>query len=498
MATKDELNNERDLNQAKAEGNKYSKAEAQAAAERVDFTRQLNADLKDQLGVRQKLTDQETALRDLGKDVVDFARKNVVELGNQGKIQKNIADAQIKQNQLTTERQSLINSIGGDSSKLVGYANELADLLNEQQLKGEANQRLTNELVPVTAKIEEFNKQINDAKSDQRDLTKELHDLEAGLEGLTGKQLSAQQKKIQAQKDSISVSNNAIKSLEDQLAPQLALQAAKQDTLDIAKKELGAAESSIDRIRKQVGLSNMIDATTATRLATVLALSDAHDVTLGKMMDEDQIQSEINDKVGVTGAIVEGVGGIMQRLGMRSGIFDDAMKGAKATMDAMAEKSTRVLRYELDEAGNKIMLASASKDFKYITPETRMISNIINAISVAMGINIEIQKEFIINTVLDSIKETVESESDYKSKVREMAEKGKKIMSYKDFYNTAILYYTLGTFLISVQTSIPSVKTRKTHPGCIRSFTGYPFEGQGDLSSLTYLLNDSPLDKLPL
>ena len=139
-----------------------------------------------------------------------------------------------------------------------------------------------------------------------------------------------------------------------------------------------------------------------------------------------------------------------------------------------------------DDAGNKIM-AAALKDVKYITPETRTISNIINAISVGMGINIETQKEFIINTVLDSIKETVESESDYKSKVREMAEKGKKIMSYKDFYNTAILYYTLGSFLIAVQTSIPSVKTRKTHPGCIRSFTGYPFEGQGDLSSLTYL-----------
>jgi len=139
------------------------------------------------------------------------------------------------------------------------------------------------------------------------------------------------------------------------------------------------------------------------------------------------------------------------------------------------------------DAGNKIMSAIASKDIKYITPETKMISNIVNAISLAMGINIEIQKEFIINTVLDSIKETVESESDYKSKVREMAEKGKKMMSYKDFYNTAILYYTLGAFLIAAQTSIPSVKTRKTHPGCIRSFTGYPFEGQGDLSSLTYL-----------
>jgi len=137
-----------------------------------------------------------------------------------------------------------------------------------------------------------------------------------------------------------------------------------------------------------------------------------------------------------------------------------------------------------DDAGNKI---SAGKIIKYDTPDTIMINNIINAISVAMGINIEVQKEFIINCVLTSIRDTVETEIDYKQKVREMAEKGKKIPSYKDFYNTAILYYTLGMFLLAVQTAIPSVKTRKTHPGCIRSFTGYPFEGAGDLSSLTYI-----------
>jgi hypothetical protein len=139
------------------------------------------------------------------------------------------------------------------------------------------------------------------------------------------------------------------------------------------------------------------------------------------------------------------------------------------------------------DAGNKIMANQTEKTIKYITPETRMISNIVNAISIAMGINIENQKEFIINIVLTSIKENVESEKDYKSKVREMAEKGKKIISYKDLYNSAILYYTLGALLISIQTAIPSVKTRKTHPGCVRSFTGYPFQGQGDYSSLTYI-----------
>ena len=139
------------------------------------------------------------------------------------------------------------------------------------------------------------------------------------------------------------------------------------------------------------------------------------------------------------------------------------------------------------DAGSKILSVSSVTKVQYNTPETRMINNIINALSIAMGINMETQKEFIINIVIDSIRNTVEPENDYKQKVREMAEKGKKIPSYKDFYNTALLYYTLGAFLIAVQCAMPSIKTRKTHPGCIRSFSGYPFEGTGDYSSVTYL-----------
>ena len=81
----------------------------------------------------------------------------------------------------------------------------------------------------------------------------------------------------------------------------------------------------------------------------------------------------------------------------------------------------------------------------------------------------------------------VETESDYKEQVKKAAERGKRLPSYKDYFNTSLLYYTFGLFLIAVQTSIPSVKTRKTHPGCVRSFMGYPFEGSGDYSSLEYL-----------
>jgi hypothetical protein len=137
-----------------------------------------------------------------------------------------------------------------------------------------------------------------------------------------------------------------------------------------------------------------------------------------------------------------------------------------------------------NDAGNNITLPGIQQ---YSTPESRTISNIVNALSIAMGINIEVQKEFIINVVLSAIRDTLESESDYKTKIKEMAEKNKKIMSYKDFYNNAIMYYTMGAFLIAVQTDIPSVRTRKTHPGCLRSFSGFPFEGAGDNTALNYV-----------
>ena len=34
---------------------------------------------------------------------------------------------------------------------------------------------------------------------------------------------------------------------------------------------------------------------------------------------------------------------------------------------------------------------------------------------------------------------------------------------------------------------IPSIQSAKTFPGCKRSFTGYPFDGTGDLSLIEYV-----------
>ena len=126
---------------------------------------------------------------------------------------------------------------------------------------------------------------------------------------------------------------------------------------------------------------------------------------------------------------------------------------------------------------------------KRLSPEGEIVSNIVSILSINMGINIEQSREFIIRVVTEQMSDTniIEKEPAYRKREEEAAKRGKKIPSYGTVYASAILYLTLGMFLVGIQTSIPSIKTRKTAPGCVRSFSGFPFEGEGDNSSLNYL-----------
>ena len=125
---------------------------------------------------------------------------------------------------------------------------------------------------------------------------------------------------------------------------------------------------------------------------------------------------------------------------------------------------------------------------KIDTPEVKTISNIVITFSNSLGIKLDEQREFIIKQVSIALEQSLPSEKAYKKQVQEIMKKGKKEPpSYKDLYNSTILYLTIGMILIAIQTSIPSIKSRKTFPGCIRSFNGYPIEGAGDDSAVMYL-----------
>ena len=151
--------------------------------------------------------------------------------------------------------------------------------------------------------------------------------------------------------------------------------------------------------------------------------------------------------------------------------------------DGYKIKSREVMEQDLGDA----ILNGKKVPVKAITPETKMISNVISALSEFMGLRVEDHREFMMKIVTNALPLAVPSETEYKQKVEDMAKKGKTIPPHKTIYNLSVLALTLGAFLIAVQTSIPDIKTRKTFPGCVRSFAGFPLEGAGDTSGLMYI-----------
>lgn len=160
------------------------------------------------------------------------------------------------------------------------------------------------------------------------------------------------------------------------------------------------------------------------------------------------------------------------------------------TEEGMKLKTRDIIEEDL---GNMILQADINKgakqkNKKYSNPEAQTISNIITTMSNFMSINLDSQREFIIKSVISIQKIAIQKQEDYDKAVKKAMESGKnKLPTYEMAYNQTLLILTLVFILIGIQVSVPSITTRKTFPGCIKSFVGYPMDGHIDKSALTYI-----------
>lgn len=136
-------------------------------------------------------------------------------------------------------------------------------------------------------------------------------------------------------------------------------------------------------------------------------------------------------------------------------------------------------------------LIQSIKDKKIPTfknPDAQIMSGILTTMTKYMGIDLESQRIFIIENAMKFLSsQSFPTESAYNSKSQASTASTSRKMSYKTFKNMTILVLTLAFMIVSIQVSIPPIKTQKTFPGCIRSFVGYPIDGDGDNSSLKYV-----------
>ena len=145
-----------------------------------------------------------------------------------------------------------------------------------------------------------------------------------------------------------------------------------------------------------------------------------------------------------------------------------------------------------DDAGN-ILLDSTqtnlNKKKEIINPTIRTIQNVVLSLSQQMSISIQDQMDFIIKNVLEIQRLNLPSEKDYNLAVEKATKRGekKKLPSYEEATDSSLLMLIFVFYLIAIQISIPTIKTQKTFPGCIKSFTGYPISGKTDKTALTYI-----------
>ncbi len=125
---------------------------------------------------------------------------------------------------------------------------------------------------------------------------------------------------------------------------------------------------------------------------------------------------------------------------------------------------------------------------KYDSPNARIINNVITTMTGYMGIDLFAEREFIIQSTLGLLETSVPSEDKYREKSERLfREKGKHLPPYKETFFQTLLLLTLSYLTVAIQCAIPTPKTRKTHAGCIRSFSGYPIDGDGDVSGMMYI-----------
>jgi len=158
-------------------------------------------------------------------------------------------------------------------------------------------------------------------------------------------------------------------------------------------------------------------------------------------------------------------------------VYDDS--GFKVITNDVLEK----------DAGDVLLSAlGKKKDRVFESENANMVFGIFSTIARNIGINPEDLEENVLRLSLELVEKHVDPEVVYKRKSEEMEkQKGKKLAPYKSYKNQSVLTIVGAVTLVIIQTAIPSFKTRKTFPGCVQSFSGFPLGGAEDMSGLKYI-----------
>ena len=168
--------------------------------------------------------------------------------------------------------------------------------------------------------------------------------------------------------------------------------------------------------------------------------------------------------------------------------YDEA--GFKVTSHGLLEK-------DLGTVASETLTKHEIKEAKVFEDETTSIThNILTTLCNNMDITLNtgisgVIEELVMRLSMELItsKDVLLSEKSYTKRADKLEkEKGKAQIPYKLYKNQTIITIVGGVLLVAIQSVIPALKIRKTFPGCVRSFSGFPLDaGIEDMTGLRYV-----------
>ena len=118
-----------------------------------------------------------------------------------------------------------------------------------------------------------------------------------------------------------------------------------------------------------------------------------------------------------------------------------------------------------------------------------MLYNIAHTISISMGVSFDSIQEGVLRLGNELVDSVIINEIKYEEQLLRKANKSeKKGINYETYRHRNILWIVAASLLINIQTSVPGHRSKKTFPGCTRSFSGYPLKsGVEDQSGIKYI-----------
>ena len=127
-----------------------------------------------------------------------------------------------------------------------------------------------------------------------------------------------------------------------QLESKLEQLRENQRLLDLSTQQAAVELQSLNERLAKVGQLNDKEQARKEKLEEIVAFNALEDAGLTGLIAKTEkrleLETAINKNMGVAGALVGGTGALMERLGMRSGIFHQAMKDANEEMRQMSKE----------------------------------------------------------------------------------------------------------------------------------------------------------------